>query len=233
MTDAVIILGMHRSGTSCLTGCLRSYGLQLGSVSEYNKYNQKGNQENKVVFRLNEALLKFNSGSWSNPPQGYLSLNTELENSRDKIITEYKTLEKPWGIKDPRMLLTYSFWENSLPDHALIGTFRHPKAVAHSLAARERLSLPLEQGYELWKIYNQKLLELHQHHQFPVVNFDTATDQYQQKVKQAAEKIGLKVIENNDFFDPNLISQEQFEMADCPDELKSIYADLLVASVDS
>ena len=51
MNEGVIILGMHRSGTSCLTGCLKEYGLHLGDVSESNKHNKKGNQENKEVFK--------------------------------------------------------------------------------------------------------------------------------------------------------------------------------------
>ena len=42
---AVVILGMHRSGTSCLTGSLQDKGLYLGQVSQRGTFNKKGNRE--------------------------------------------------------------------------------------------------------------------------------------------------------------------------------------------
>src|SRR5690554_4364949 len=130
MNEGVVILGMHRSGTSCLTGCLNDNGLNLGTVSESNKHNKKGNQENKEVFKLNESLLNYNQGSWRRPPLKSLIWNQELETRRNEIILYYDKLPKPWGIKDPRMLLTYKFWKDQLASHRLVGTFRHPVAVA-------------------------------------------------------------------------------------------------------
>ena len=117
MVDAIVILGMHRSGTSCLTGCLRNYGLQLGIVADYTIYNKKGNQENKEVFSLNEAVLNFNGGFWYEPIRKTLKFDDELEARRDELLAGYQFLPKPWRIKDPGMLLTYPFWGNQLPAH--------------------------------------------------------------------------------------------------------------------
>jgi len=42
----MLILGMHRSGTSCLAGCLQAAGLISGEVNIQAMYNAKGNREN-------------------------------------------------------------------------------------------------------------------------------------------------------------------------------------------
>ena len=45
-TQPIVILGMHRSGTSCLAGCLEELGLHLGTVITSAPHNKKGNREN-------------------------------------------------------------------------------------------------------------------------------------------------------------------------------------------
>ena len=53
----ILILGMHRSGTSCLAGSLQQQGVYLGEVHEWNPHNLKGNRENPHIMALNEGLL--------------------------------------------------------------------------------------------------------------------------------------------------------------------------------
>lgn len=42
--NVVIVLGMHRSGTSCLTGLLQQAGVALGNVVKEAAHNKKGNR---------------------------------------------------------------------------------------------------------------------------------------------------------------------------------------------
>ena len=63
----VIILGMHRSGTSCLAGSLQASDLELGEVFTANPHNKKGNRESERVMALHESLLEMNSASWDQP----------------------------------------------------------------------------------------------------------------------------------------------------------------------
>ena len=65
--QVIAVLGMHRSGTSCLTGLLEDAGVCLGNVSKQNPYNRKGNQENLQIMYLHDAVLDDNRGSWNNP----------------------------------------------------------------------------------------------------------------------------------------------------------------------
>lgn len=45
--STVLILGMHRSGTSCLAGSLQEAGLYLGEVNTAAPHNAKGNRESR------------------------------------------------------------------------------------------------------------------------------------------------------------------------------------------
>jgi len=47
--ETVAILGMHRSGTSCLAGSLQELGLYLGEVYDQNPHNPRGNRENAAA----------------------------------------------------------------------------------------------------------------------------------------------------------------------------------------
>lgn len=226
MIEAVIILGMHRSGTSCLTGCLKNFGLTLGNVSTYNKYNLKGNQEDRKVFRLNEFILKHNGGSWQNPVP-INSVTEEQLNKREEVLKQYNLLNRPWGIKDPRMLLTYFFWKEFLPPHEFVGTFRHPLSVAESLQARKNLTVTKKQSLYLWSYYNQKLIEHHERSPFPVINFDLTADEYQDKVTQIAKNLKLEGSGCENFYDIDLKNQQSYSIKECPENLKGLYEKLL------
>lgn len=226
MIDAILILGMHRSGTSCLTGCLKNMGLNLGEVSGRNAFNLKGNQENKNVFRLNEALFIYNNGSWKNPPNPtLLKSNSELEHRRSQVLAAYSQLPKPWGIKDPRMLMAYEFWQNNLPAHQFVGTLRHPTAVVNSLFARNKINKI--DGYNLWERYNKQLLNFYNQTTFPIANFDESKQTYVDKIYVLAERLKLNVNLNLDFFDASLKHQTNYKLSDCPAHLLPLYKKIL------
>ncbi len=65
---AIAILGMHRSGTSCLAGSLQQAGLYLGEVVEQAPHKKRGNRESLVIRSLNDRLLEENGGAWDSPP---------------------------------------------------------------------------------------------------------------------------------------------------------------------
>ena len=162
------MLGMHRSGTSCLVGLLEQTGVFLGDVSRKNPSNAKGNGENSRIMALHEDLLKVNDGTWEAPP-GAVSWPRDLKARRDEIIASYRD-SALWGFKDPRTLLTLEGWIEALPGLELVGIFRHPLAVAESL--RRRNGFSIEKGLGLWSTYNDRLLRYQERYGFPVVCFD-------------------------------------------------------------
>jgi hypothetical protein len=207
--ELILIMGMHRSGTSCLTGCLQQMGLNLGDVSEHNKYNLKGNRENKNIFRLNEAVLNHNKGAWNKPPVE-LNWTAAHEEARQHQLVGLQQLPEPAGFKDPRMLLVWPFWKPVLSTARFIGTFRNPTAVANSLYAREKLRVELEDGIELWFQYNRRLFDLQQEHGFALINFDLEKDAYLGALDAAAAGLNLPHgIRQVDFFENKLRNQHQ------------------------
>ena len=67
--EILCVLGMHRSGTSCLTGSLQEAGLYLGDCHTWNPHNLKGNRENQEIVDINDRVLADNGGAWDAPPE--------------------------------------------------------------------------------------------------------------------------------------------------------------------
>ena len=221
---AVFILGMHRSGTSCLAGCLEECGLALGAVNRRAPYNKKGNNENPRVMELHDALLRHNGGSWDRPPER-LAWTAEHGRRRDEILSEYRGL-RVFGIKDPRTLLTLDFWLEPGLERSFVATFRHPLAVAASLARRNRFSAA--RGLELWTTYNRLLLRWRERLSFELVRFDLPPRQYQASVAGAARALGLDPPSDPEgfgFFEPAL-RRDVPDRGPLPPETAEIYVEL-------
>jgi hypothetical protein len=209
---AVIILGMHRSGTSSLVGSLQQKGLYLGKVYEKSDHNLKGNRENQEIMDLNDAVLAYNHGSWDHPPDS-LNWDDNLLRERDRIIRHFvESRQKFFGFKDPRTVFTLPFWEEGLKRIRLVGTFRHPLKVARSLYARNKI--PLEDSLRMWDSYNTRLLKYYEKHNFPMTHFDVPPEEYYSRIDQVAEMMGMKAsgkTNEEPFFDQELVRNKEVE----------------------
>ena len=185
MTAPIIVLGMHRSGTSCLAGLLQEAGVWFGRVPRRSRHNGWGTREHEMIVRLNDEVLADSGGRWDYPP--VISIWTDKqEMRRDSLLVRMeKRARGPWGFKDPRTLLTLDFW----PEGQYIGTFRHPYAVARSL--RQARGIGILRGLELWVEYNSKMLRAYRDCTFPVVCFDATQSQYDLEIANAFESLDL------------------------------------------
>lgn len=235
MHSCLLILGMHRSGTSCLAGSLQELGLYLGNVYEQNPHNKKGNRENQLVMDLNDAVLAHNDASWDKAPPLHkpLSWTTALVSQRDNLLaalTQAGVLNKHQlcGFKDPRTLLTLPFWQDGLGSNLQwIGTFRHPLRVAKSLNARS--GMPLEQGVSLWLSYNERLLALCRNTVQPnLLCFDQPAEQYQYELNTIIKRNRLfdTVSTDCDFFEDALRSYQSVDGVELNDDVLQIYLSL-------
>lgn len=224
----VMILGMHRSGTSCLAGSLQKRGLFMGQVHESNPHNRKGNRENQKFVDLNDKILQYNNAGWDRPPSGGLVWNAGHSRELQITISEFNSVKSQfWGFKDPRTLLTLDFWLSGLNSVKFVGSVRHPLLVAKSLQSRNGFGI--DQGLGLWLAYNTRLLSLLEQNPFPVVSFDVEPDEYIWKVGEAAKQLGLpdKSVDADDFYDRELISQSQIDEYDLPETVKTLYGRIL------
>jgi hypothetical protein len=188
----VFILGMHRSGTSCLAGSLERCGLFLGDVSRSNVSNPRGTHELSEVRRAHGQILRANGGSWRHPP-AEITVDARQKRVLRRIATSFSGYE-PCGIKDPRFLLLLEHWLAIVDSFTLVGTFRHPIAAARSLHARApRSPFPEEEAYQLWLRYNGELVRWHKVYQFPIIEFDLSdAETYLRSVATLALEMGLR-----------------------------------------
>jgi len=225
--ETILILGMHRSGTSCLTGSLQSSGVFLGEVFTKNPYNKKGNRENAEVMKINRQVLQFNGGDWDNPPES-LTWTNDHRLERDSIIESMRLEEKvPCGIKDPRLIFTLPFWQEAILNTQLVASFRHPLSVAKSLKARNDFST--DKALVLWVQYNQKLLDYLDVSPFPIICFDVEKDQYIKDLNRLQKMLNLKHYnDKTPFFDNQLRnSYSGDENHQLPEQVTNIYSRLM------
>jgi hypothetical protein len=232
------ILGMHRSGTSCLTGSLQAGGLFLGKHHTWNEYNRKGNRENQDVVNLHEGIFKVNGATWIQPKRQnnlldqYLKRKLKWERrhyDRAREILDEQSHEPLWGFKDPRALFLLHGWKQLVPDMEFVGIFRHPMAVAQSLNSRPALPISIEQGLQMWLIYNQQLLEHYKNRAFPLFSFDWSEDEFHTKLDHLHIKLNLKpVAKDQRFYTGDLHKQKISGEVALPTEVKSLYEKLKV-----
>ena len=224
-SPAVAILGMHRSGTSCLAGSLEEAGLVLGQVDRLPHTNPKGNRENKQVMDLNNAVLAANGATWNTPPVAPCEWRTEHIDWRDRLIAEYPT-DRLWGFKDPRTLLLLDGWLQGLPNVRLVGSFRHPLAVASSLQTRNGFDIDRSVG--IWTQYNRNLLQALNKYEIPLICFDWKADRYDAALQEIAKWLGLTLPTGGfSFFESPLRCDTRDTDTYLPEEARDIYQQLL------
>lgn len=143
----IVVLGMHRSGTSALMGILHHLGVDLGKVMMApTEGNPKGYFENYRIYALNEKIFHCLGATWADAfllEDGWWkdSALTGFRLEADRILDEEFTGEGPFGIKDPRMCVLYPFWRPSLERRSdrlvFILALRNPFEAVRSLCRRE------------------------------------------------------------------------------------------------
>jgi hypothetical protein len=187
-TAAVAVIGMHRSGTSCLAGCLEDCGLHLGAVNRAAEYNRKGNNENEALRAVHEAIFARIGAAWDRPPTEPVVWTPEERAAARAILANYAGAPR-WGFKDPRSLFLLDGWFELVPHLTLAATFRHPLEVAASLAHRDHF----EHGrsLSLWLAYNKVLLAWRARITFPLIRYDADAGRYIHDIRRMSGALGL------------------------------------------
>lgn len=159
--QALLVLGMHRSGTSALTRVLNLHGAHLpDDLLPANSGNEAGYWESSAVFRFNEQFLaamgsRWDSPTWfSLPPLSEAAIQSGAETLAAVLTSEYG--DAPLiVVKDPRISRLLPVWRaafDRLGIRALPALMiRHPFEVAASLKHRDEM--PEGLGLLLWLQY--------------------------------------------------------------------------------
>ncbi|NNC72917.1 MAG: hypothetical protein HKN78_08580 [Sphingomonadaceae bacterium] len=229
MTEGpIIIVGMHRSGTSCLAGCLQSAGLYLGEVNTKAPANRKGNRENRAIMDLHEDVFQANNVSWDRP-SSRLDWNDSHVEWQAEIIRSYPA-KRVWGFKDPRTLMVIDQWLRAIPHARIAATFRHPLQVARSLQQRDNFEP--ERALSIWRTYNSELVRICKSVNVEIVNFDLPPRDYERKVGTICGRLNLDgpQVAGTSFFDPWLRSSQVFQVQSLPQDIVDIHDALLSLS---
>lgn len=171
----IAVTGMHRSGTSCVTGLLKKCGYSTGTAEELvngnvpQPDNEKGHFENYDAVKLNEDLLDHVKGTWYNPPPV-----DSLEKADPVFSERFEIFRKNFTgsvFKDPRICLTIPLWEKYCPElEFIVLCLRNPMGVANSLLVRNMLTI--DTGLILWCEYNLRLIQGVKNLKIAVIDYD-------------------------------------------------------------
>jgi hypothetical protein len=197
----ICILGMHRSGTSCVTGSLQNAGLLLGDCHTWSPHNRKGNRENQAFVDFNDEVLLANGGAWDTPPKKAVWTSEQLAKAQSLISQNLG--QGSFGFKDPRTLLVVGGWKRAFPAIEFVGVVRHPNAVARSLQTRS--DMPEEKALSLWYAYNYALLQEHKKSAFPILCFDEEETEFHRKLEKVVVELDLPAVNaEQKFYDDSL-----------------------------
>ncbi len=160
-STAILVLGMHRSGTSALTAALHGLGASLGGeLVAANHDNPGGYFENAAAVTAHETLLAELDRGWEDlrdMPEGWLHAPA-AEQARDAIralLAEQFGEASLWALKDPRMCRLLPLWQPLLAEAGVQAKYlfvlRHPDEVAASLGRRDGIGA--DHAYLLWLRY--------------------------------------------------------------------------------
>lgn len=193
----ILILGMHRSGTSALSGTLNILDVYLGSdLIKPMDQNPKGFYENTLLNGLNENLLKKIGSSWDDVFYNDEKLDPEADTSElEEIIKKEFKYSQLFAIKDPRLAYLFPLYTKALTklgiEIKIIIPFRNPLEVAGSLNKRNNFSQ--EKSLLLWA-YHFLLSEKHSR-DFPRVftGFEELVESPQSVIKLIDLKLDLNL----------------------------------------
>ena len=139
---AVLVLGMHRSGTSLTTEILRELGLWIGpqqALIGASDGNPRGHFELLPGVEFDNEVLRQAGGTWDDPP-AMSSIDALAASTRPAVDVWFEG-RAPLAFKDPRLSLTLPVWMPALAAYEvrIVHLFRDPHAVAKSLVTRNEV----------------------------------------------------------------------------------------------
>ena len=164
--QVIVVLGMHRSGTSLLASVLHALGFPLGQdLYPPDIHNPAGYFEDRECMSIQERILETLGQLWHGekgmlpfPPSWWKEervrpLVQQLEAWLDRRMAEE---DGSWAFKDPRTTRFLDLWRelfaarNILPRYVL--AIRNPAEVVASEVHRD--GVPDSQVYHTWLRYN-------------------------------------------------------------------------------
>jgi hypothetical protein len=158
---ALVVVGMHRSGTSAMTRMLSLLGAALPEqLMNSQPDNPGGFWEPQQIADLNDEILRSLDSDWHDVfafrPKPYLSNFDGVYVARAVNLLENEfSGSEMIVLKDPRVSVLTAFWDRALRSAGYTANYiimvRNPLEVAESLRVRD--GFPREKSLLLWSSY--------------------------------------------------------------------------------
>ncbi len=248
----IVVLGMHRSGTSAVTRGLQVVGVDLGDklMPAIEDINAKGFWEDLDLYALNNELLSFLGSDWHHlAPIEFGDMKALKKNSyfirAVELICQKVKKRAIFGFKDPRVAKLLPFWKEVFAycqlDMSCVLAVRHPLSVAMSLTKRD--GFDAEKNYFLWLGHVVESLSGTVGLRRVVVDYDKLMRSPEFEVNRIAKQLDLEIdlaelqSYSSEFLDKALqhtvydLNDLSFDDA-CPPLVREIYATLLNLASD-
>lgn len=248
----VMVLGMHRSGTSAVARALEVVGVDLGRdlLPPMANVNEKGFWEDRDFNRLNIEIHSALDKEWYDRFR-ISAADLEVLHRKGFFLNAVEFLRKKFdgvsifGIKDPRATRLLPFWKSVAAhcglDLSFIMAARNPLNVARSLGIRDKFDI--ERGYLLWLDYVLQGIADSQNCRRLVVDYDRLVDSPAIEIARMADSLGLEIdaarldLYTAEFLEQRLRHNEcgQRDLAldpRCPQMIREIHDTLIDAAVD-
>ncbi len=218
-TTAILVLGMHRSGTSAITRVLNLLGVELGSdLMPAGPDNPAGFWEHHGVVQAHDQLLAALGRSWDDPramPEGWLASDAASHARlvlKDILRGEFAGVPL-WAVKDPRLCRVLPLWRALLPELGveprMLLVSRNPHEIAGSLQRRDGMPKPISEL--LWARYLLDAVSGSEGCTRVLVQYDALLDNWRAVVDTLSRDLGLQLpidaraaAEVDAFLDPRL-----------------------------
>lgn len=231
MAQILLILGMHRSGTSAFAKGMEVLGGTLGSdLLPEAPDNPKGFFEDRELQKINDDFLLSQGSHWDaiHIPKPSLvdpSAVTQYQNQVWQSLSKKISGSQCFVFKDPRMSRLWPFWIPLLQDHSIsaktLWVLRHPMAVAQSLKQRD--GIPLALGLLLWDLHNRDIAQSLSHwSQVTVSSYEALLRSPEKTIGEIAQSFGYSVNNNlledfsRNFLDVSLNHASLDDVSDVP-----------------
>ena len=198
--SVVVVLGMHRSGTSAVTKGLEVLGVDLGPnlMPALPNVNDKGFFEDLEINAINVELLREAGQDWHTlafvPSSDLLhERHAPLRLRAIEVLrTRFRNVDR-FGMKDPRLCRLLPFWQQVF-EHLRLKVYyvivvRNPLSVARSL---ERVyKLPPEKVYYLWLEHVLPSIRLTEGLPRVVVDYDVLMEAPEKQIARIARTLGI------------------------------------------
>lgn len=194
--NTVVVLGMHRSGTSLIAGILEKLGVNMGERQVGVHWsNPLGHYENIDFVKMDDKILEKAGGTWDNPPD----VSKILELSSDKeLMQEIENVVKKnedviWGWKVPTTSLTIELYLPFLTNPHFIICYRDPEAIAKSLKKRD--DMDREKALQLTDFYVKSIKDFFERHpelKYIEIHYEDVVRNPKEAIWKLIDFLGLK-----------------------------------------